>query len=83
VIPEEHTGFNQRLAYQLGFIRSNRGITQRQAAQHLKCAETKVTYLESGRLRVNVYDLVSLCQLYNVGVESILKAAEHPAMEKN
>lgn len=63
----------EQLGKQLRQLRQQRGLTQREVAQHLRLERSTYSYYECGKSEPDLYTLFRLSQLYEVSIDSMLK----------
>lgn len=63
--------------------RVNAGMTQRQVAKELGVVNKTISNWESGKSIIKAFQLMSLCQLYNVSVDNIILPKKFTQSELN
>ena len=53
-------------------LRKERGLTQKQVADHLQIDRSTYAYYESGRTRINIDVIIKLAQFYQVRYAALL-----------
>ena len=65
---------NDELAEVLRTLRADRGFTQAKVAEHIGVDRTDYTYMENGRVTINVFQVIRLAELYEMTVDQFLQA---------
>lgn len=53
-------------------IRKNRNITQKELGDFLGCSEAQISYIESGKRKINSEDLHKIANFFNVSYDYLL-----------
>lgn len=58
--------FLEQIGLELGNARRNKHMTQKRVAEIIGCSLSHINDVENGNANITVYELVSLCKLYNI-----------------
>lgn len=64
-------------------LRKEKGLTQQQLAKELKMPQNTISRYESGERQVNIKNLTTIADYFDVSLDYLLERTENPKLKKS